>query len=348
MILKELNYDYLGIARAIIVGDSGFEYTTQIDGELKRSWCSCPINVFNKEEPCKHILFLLGIIEREKMVNKREDLNHLATGSMIVDNLLGGGVPYGIVTGVFGPPMAGKSMFNYQAGLANIKYTKDKTLLIDTEGLRPQDFKTILTKFKDRWNLSDEDVSKRFEMITTLGDTKLKSIQKLFMMMGVLFTWEQSEGGRYTPYFNECKATMPDEKWAEYSLIIIDSMTKPLKDCFGSNTPNLPARAQIIDRLFGKLFDIARRHNTAILISHHASCDPMVWGKDPGSMWGGDPVLYNTKYAIEFFEATKKVKEETGWGIETRRVKLVRRPDEQTTNEWIPIRLQKDFGYTDT
>ena len=348
MHVKSLFYDNLGIARSIIVSDSGEEYSTSLDKELKRSWCSCPNWVFNKQ-PCKHILFLLSKVEKGKMVNNKSKLNYMSTDSQILDDLLGGGVPYGIVTAVFGQPTAGKSMFGFQMCIANVKHSGIKTMYIDTEGLRPHDFKNVLKKFnKDRWNLTDKEIDEKCELITTLGDIRLLSVQKLFMMFGYMLTFDLSKNGKYTPKFDITTPTIKDEKWNDYGLIVLDSLTKPIKDSMGANTQNLPARAQLIERLFGKLYDVATRHNLAIVINHHASVNPVTpFGRDFGKMWGGDPVLYNSKYAMEFIDATNKIKNDTGWGVEARRVKLVRRPDEQVTDELIPIRLKKDYGYTD-
>ena len=51
MILKDIWYDNRGIARAIILSNSGKEYNTCLDSEYNRFWCSCPASVYNKDEP---------------------------------------------------------------------------------------------------------------------------------------------------------------------------------------------------------------------------------------------------------------------------------------------------------
>jgi hypothetical protein len=72
------------------------------------------------------------------------------------------------------------------------------------------------------------------------------------------------------------------------------------------------------------------------------------FGRDLGKPYGGDPILYNSKYAIQFIDAPRKLKDETTWGEECRRIKLLRRPDEPTTGELIPVRLRKDWGFCDS
>ena len=73
----------------------------------------------------------------------------------------------------------------------------------------------------------------------------------------------------------------------------------------------------------------------------------MPFGRDLGKPYGGNPILYNSKYALEFIDATSKIKTETGFGEGARRVKLLRRPDEQYTGELKVVNLKKDFGFTD-
>jgi RecA/RadA recombinase len=133
-------------------------------------------------------------------------------------------------------------------------------------------------------------------------------------------------------------------------MVIVDSITKPIKDSIGANTQNLPARAQLMERLFGKLFEIATRHDIAMIVTHHATVNPVTpFGRDFGKIWGGDSTMYNSKYAIEFIgDCPLKIRNETGWTVpESRRVKLIRRPDAQADGELHPIRLKNDWGYVD-
>jgi len=347
MIIKSLQYDNLGIARAIIVGDSGKEYITCADSELCRSWCTCPSYIFSKEgKSCKHIIHLINNLEYDKMVKKK--LNFIATGCNKVDELLGGGVPYGIVTSIYGEPTAGKSLFGHQVGLANIAETGNNTILIETEGLRTYDVRAIQYKFMDRWGLDKKTVDDKYKVIHTMGDIQLKSYQKMFQLFGYIVTDEISKNGKYTLKFTNCTPKLKEKELEETSMIIIDSFTKPVKDSVGSNTQNLPSRAELMQRLYGKLYDIAARYNIAVVVNHHASINPvMPFGRDLGKPYGGNPVLYNSKYALEFIDAPKKLQTETGWGNETRRIKLLRRPDVPQDDQLYPVRLKKDFGFCD-
>jgi len=348
MQILSIFYDNIGIGRALILGDSGKTYNTNVDLEMNKAWCSCDSYVYNKDKACKHISYLLMNLEFDKMVNKIDSLDKLSTGSDTIDKLLGGGIPYGTITTIFGEPKCGKSMLAYQVGIANIDKTNLKTLYIDTEGIRKQDFFSIINKFNSRYNVPPKELTDKFQYITSLADLKLKSIQKLFQIFGFLPMIEMSKGGRYTVQFETCAPTIKEEEWKNYSMIIIDSMTAPLKMAIGSSTANLPTRAQFTERLFGLLIEIAMRHNIAVIVNHHASVDPMnLFGRDFGKAWGGDPILYNSKYALLILDADAKTRKETNWNHEARRVMLIRRPDEQDTNQKYPVRLMKDYGYTD-
>lgn len=347
MILKELFYDNIGIARGLIVSDSGKEYNACIDYDLMRSWCSCPSFVYNPEDRCKHIIFLLGKINVDKMKPK-QNLIFVETGSPTIDNLLGGGLQYGIVTAIYGEPTAGKSMFAYQMCLANIAKTGKDSIIVDTEGLRDYDIKVMLYKFMKRWNLDKDTVDKKVKIVHTAGDLKLRSIQKLSQLFGYMPTLDLSKGGRYQVKFDICAEKLTPDMLTNASMIIIDSMTQPLKTSVSSQTANLPARAQIVERLFGKFHKVAQAYNIALMVNHHASVNPAtMFGRDLGKPYGGNPILYNSKYAIEFIDAPKKIQQETGFGIDARRVKLLRRPDEQTTGELHTVRLKKDYGFCD-
>jgi len=236
MNIKELYYDNIGIARAIIESDSGAQYCTSVDSELFRSWCSCPYYVFNNTT-CKHIIHLMNNLEYDKMT-KKTNLNFIDTGSKTVDDLLGGGIPYGIVTAIFGEPTSGKTMFGKQMGLVNIAKTGKKTILIETEGLRDYDTKVLLYKFMNRWNLDKKTVDDKFTIKHTLGDVQLQSIQKLLQMFGYIASFEISKKGKYSTKFNNCTPTISDKEFRDTppSLEkIFNKIKKSFEETFGPN-----------------------------------------------------------------------------------------------------------------
>ena len=361
MILKEISYDLSGICRAIIEGDKGIEYVTNVSIEgnsYDTAWCTCSAFVFSKTEmPCKHINFLVSRLDRSKMVDKKKELSRIPTGSKIIDDLLGGGAPMKLITTLFGEPMSGKTLLGYQIGINNIKLNDKETLLIDTEGVLEEDLNSLLYKFGNRVGVDKELIADKFRMVKTYNDKQVQSIQKLMMMFGYMPKMELSEGGKYKLIFNTCKETLTEKELENISCIIVDSLTKPVKDSVGSETANLPARAQIVERLFGKFYQVAELHNIAIVVLHHASINPAPHhpGQDPGHVYGGNPIYYNSKYILQILRGTAKEKELSCgedkneiWGQGARRVQLIRRPNEQATGLKIPVRIRKDWGFTDS
>ena len=199
--------------------------------------------------------------------------------------------------------------------------------------------------------LTKEDIDKNFVIKSTLGHPQYNSLQALFMMFGEVLLIDQSEkGGKITPTFRTKKSTplIRPDALEKFSMIILDSLTNPLKATIGSNTQNLPARAQIEERLYSIFSHLATKYNMAIPIIHHVTYNPVTpFGVDYGNMWGGDSILYNTKYAIQFWTATSKIQKDTGWGIEARRVRLFRSPFKKATGEWKVVRLKEDYGFCD-
>lgn len=356
MWINEIFYTPDGIARAKIIGDSWNEYCTSIDLGDVVYWCSCPSYIYGNGNTCKHIRFLYRNLEKDKMKNKSHELAKLPTGCETVDDLLGGGIPHRLITALFGDPATGKSWIGYQSGMNNIKLNKKKTLLIDTEGLTQNDLDNILRKLRKRFDVSEKDIKDKFEMIKTYNDPQMQSIQKLMQMFGYMVTFEMSEkGGKYKVIFRHCDETLKPEKLKDISMIIVDSLTKPIKDSIGSETANLPARAQIVERMFGKLHQVADLYNIAVIVIHHQSNPPPVgpYKKKPYA-YGGNPVYYNSKYILQIFNSTQKERsikckenQKKTWDIEARRIALMRRPDEQSTGEKYPIRLKKDWGFID-
>lgn len=357
MHLVSIYYDNNGTARAIVEGDRGIEYCTSINRTEWISWCSCEAYVYSSIGlPCKHIRFLNKNLDVNKMVDRTDELFKLPTGCKTVDDLLGGGIPHKLITALFGDPATGKSWLAYQSGVNNIKINKKKTLLIDTEGLTQNDLDNILGKLRSRFGVSEKEIKENFQMIKTYNDPQMHSIQKLLQMFGYMVLFEMSEkGGKYKVIFKHCEDTLKPKELEGISMIILDSLTKPIKDSIGSETANLPARAQIVERLFGKLHQVADLYNIAVIVIHHQSNPPPVGPyRIKPYAYGGNPVYYNSKYILQIFDSTKKERDikckenqKKTWQIEARRIALVRRPDEQATGEKIPIRLMKDFGFTD-
>ncbi len=346
MRLKSIFYDGYGFARAIIINNKGVEYDTCLDPTMRDTHCTCADAVYRKNQKCKHIIFLMGKVKMEKM-KKNMNETKIKSECEKIDDLLGGGIQQGAITGIVGKRMVGKSMFSYQVGLANLKQTKKKTLLIDTEGTPIYDVRVLQYRFGKRFDLKPEEINERFVMKTTIGDAKYKNLVKLLRMLGLEVRITQSDRGKMTPIFKPCSAELDDTELKKYSMIILDSMTTPMETFVTETTSNLPTRSQIEARLFGILTHIAKLYNIGVIVTFHTTYNPAAIGyTDHGKPKGGDVIVYNTKYILQFDDAINKEKKDN-FGSETKRAKLYRHPIKIPGNKWDLIRLKEDYGYTD-
>lgn len=349
MMLLELNYDRCGIARALVLSNSNAEYCVNVDIDRGFSWCDCPYYFFHKT-PCKHINFVMPYLDYSKMNDERSELMNLTTGSDIIDEILGGGVPIGITTAFTGVQEAGKSFLLAQLALSNIEKFGTNSIIIETEGYREEDYKEkIAGKMLDRFNLKKSDLNK-LKFISIVSDWEENGLQKLCKLLGLELRMIQkkqtdlNKGSKIQVHFIPCKPGLNKKLLDNTGFIGLDSLTAPIKFNIGSEQQNLPARAQIEERIFGKSFMLAKTFDCAFAISHHISIDPTN-PRDLGTSYGGRDVLYNSKYGVQIMHgiATGRAK----WGNEARRVMMVRIPGIQKNWEKFDVRLKKDYGFCD-
>lgn len=345
MELISISYYNDQICKAIIEGDSGHEYITSLDADSGITWCSCPLYVFRRVDVCKHVLFLLDNIDYEKMKPTKRFKNFLS-GCTTIDTLMGSGFPLGSVTAVFGEPGAGKSILSAQLSLSSIKNLDKDVIIIETEGNRAQDYFELLYRFKDRWSISEEEINKRVHFHTIIGDYQNQAIVTLLRLVGYEAKIEKSsKGDKYTVTFKEIKPGLKEDILKNTGLLVIDSLTKPLKSSIGHKTQNLPARADLSARLFDKLYQIAYNYDICVIINHHSSIDPLKWGRDFGKIYGGDEILYNSKYVLEIVDSDMSARAK--YGDTARRCMILKHPYQSNVRELHPVNLKKDFGFTD-
>ena len=281
---------------------------------------------------------------------KENKWKYLKSGCNTVDTILGGGFRYGTVTAVTSEPNIGKTKLSLQLALANVASTGKKSMIIDTEGEDRDDIMEILKRFGKRYNLSEDEIKKKITIVNCQGDIQEPSLIKLMKLFGYKLKLELSEkGGKYSVSFQNVKPEIDQYKPSDYSFIVIDSLSSPLKETIGTETQNLPARASIVQRLFGKLYQYAKTHNICFVVNHHTSRNPITpFGRDFGKVFGGDPVLYNSKYILQIIDSTSKIKKTKfqGFEDEARRVRLLRHPYIKS-DKLYDIRLKEDYGFVD-
>ena len=346
MIVKDIVYGSCGIIKAVIESDSGNEYTSSIDIDTQDTWCTCPIFVF-KKEVCKHILYLLDNLELDNMPKK--EYKNFLTGCMTLDSMMGNGFPQGTTTAIYAESGRGKTILSAQLALSCIKNLGQDVIILETEGNREQDYLELLGRFKDRWGLTDADIKKHLHFYSVISsfDNKSKAMIDLLNMVGYDVEIDQSKkGDKYSITFNECKPKLKQSDLETSGLLIVDSLTEPIKATIGHKSQNLPARSELISRMFSRLISIATNYEICVVINHHASINPLqMFGRDFGKPYGGDEVLYNSKYIVCIVDSDMAARAK--YGKSARRFFLLKHPYNPTVGELFPVNLKPDYGYTD-
>jgi len=304
--------------------------------------CSCEDYIYRKVF-CKHLValflrlneddkerFLKSFLESRKSVPSKIG-RPLSSGCEALDKLMGGGVPSGILLGIYGESKIGKTWLAYQLSSAISSQLKKPSLYIDTEGFS---FDKLREYFSRRFEGSEVHI------------TEARDIYRLLEFFGIKLVLKSSEGGRIDAIIE--LSSKPFESPAyrlirdlEYKVLVIDSLTEVLKR-FIPVPPqqNFPARAAVINVLFGRLEEIVSPLNIVGIIVHHQSKNPMMehsWGKP----YGGQNIMYNLKYLLQILPP-RKADIET-YGERCRRILRAYWPGLE--QEEVVVVLEKDYGY---
>jgi len=293
-----------------------------------------------------------------------------------LEALMVGGIHTGAPTLVFGIPNLGKTWLCYQAACACTRDPKygglgRPALYLDTEQFfRPDVHDRFYDMFKKKW--TDLPPKEKIDMRRT------ENIFKLFEYFGMELVIKQEEA-RNTAIIHfpterqkklaetavkkgakdveAVKGTFQAGNWLEnsplwkdfkeknYGIMIIDSITIPIKSVLPSTTQNLPARTTVLTALLGTLYDIAIAFDCAIIVTDHITRNPI----DPRSMgepWGGANVMYYIKNQYGLFPPTKDLIDKyIPDGLRVRRVERHRMPG--FDRELCTVMLGLNVGYID-
>ena len=289
-------------------------------------------------------------------------MDRLSTGCKGIDDLMMGGVPRGVATGFFGVPNIGKTWCCKQIAVKCILPEKEggfnkKVLYVDTESF---------FKDKETRDLYWSYFSKRWSIPSNLRDRMeiriIPDIFKLGSLFGIEFTiiqekervsaiakYPRKESSDKEPQ----KSSIQAENWIEYSplykemkkedygLVVIDSITVPIKAVIPKSTQNLPGRGTLEDPLLSAFSLIAGEFDIPVLFTNHAVRDPM--RQSYLKQWGGDDMLFFIKRWFGILEGLKEQKNQ--YGDRVRRIYRYRYPG---LDPMVSLALlQKDMGYID-
>lgn len=282
------------------------------------------------------------------------NMTKISTGCVSIDRIINGGVPLGTPIGIYGLQNIGKSILATQIAARFAQEGYD-VIYIDTESFYQlqEDWDRIFGWFEHRWDL-DSDVKDKIEVI------QLRDLFALGKFFGIEFQLIQEQArvsamAKFPKKWGSkaTKVTHQSQDWITYSkaykdlgkcekpgLVIIDSITVPLKSKISSVTQNFPARASVIQTLLDTALVVANEFNVSFLITNHGTKNPMGYGVQP---WGGGNMIYYIKRWIGIMSGLKPDREL--FGDQIRRMYRYRWPGLMTTTDKALLAL--DTGYVD-
>ncbi|MEM3074390.1 MAG: DNA repair and recombination protein RadA [Candidatus Pacearchaeota archaeon] len=216
----------------------------------------------------------LGFMDASEYAKKREDIEHITTGSKNLDNLLGGkGVESKAITEVFGAFGSGKTQIALSLSV-NVQLPKDKggasgkAVYIDTEGtFRPERIK----QYAEGIGANPEKVLKNIFIARAFNsDHQILLIEKISEMI---------------------------QNGEPIKLLIVDSLTAHFRAEF-SGRGQLADRQQRLNKYLHDLMKLAEQKNLAVLVTNQVMANPAMMFGDPTTPIGGNIVGHASTYRL--------------------------------------------------
>jgi DNA repair protein RadA len=216
----------------------------------------------------------LGFVSGDEFAKKREDVSHITTGSINLNNLLGGkGVETKAITEAYGAYGSGKT----QLGLClavNVQLPKEqggangKAVFIDTEGtFRPSRIRQIA----EGLGANAEKVLKNILVARAFNsDHQILLLDKIGEMI---------------------------KDGEPIKLVIIDSLTAHFRAEFAGRG-QLADRQQKLNRYLHNLMKLAEQYNLAVYVTNQVMANPAMMFGDPTTAVGGNIVGHASTYRI--------------------------------------------------
>lgn len=322
--------------------------------------CTCEDHLFQKVI-CKHLIALLKKVIATKGKRKRFDAFMLAylqgpsetamaedfisTGVESMDALMFGGFPTNVVTVLTGPYKKGKTWLAFQTAAHNAA-NGGKSLYVEAE--------KVYTR-KDRQARMLDIFGKRYETdlrknLTFSFPSDLYALCRQFGLDLKLTFKDKYVEANIDPGPHEAFPLYNIVKENGYNLVVIDSMTKPMKQLIPvPPNQNRGPRAGVINMLYGRMEKLAEDLNCAvILISHLSQAQGATRFEDPlGNVYGGTTIGFNLKYCVQIMPAGKShlTTAELDRGQVPKR--FIRREWVAEVKDEIIVKVLLDYGYVD-
>jgi DNA repair protein RadA len=194
-----------------------------------------------------------------EMLEERQNVKRIPTGSKALDQILGGGVEVGAVTEFFGEYGSGKSQIAHQL-CVNVQLVRDgkKAVFVDTEGtFRPE---------------------RILQMARKVGENPERFLAGI-LVVRVYDTDQQMLAVR----------KLKEIVWPEVELLVIDSISNLFRSEYGGRE-SLAERQQKLCRHLADLKTLAELNHLAVVVTNQVLARPEVFFGDPTLPVGGNIV----------------------------------------------------------
>ncbi|MFW5704202.1 MAG: DNA repair and recombination protein RadA [Nanoarchaeota archaeon] len=214
----------------------------------------------------------MGFETADKILEKRQSVNKIKTGSSAFDEMMGGGFETGAITECFGEFGSGKTQVGHQLAVAVQMPPEQgglgkKVIYIDTENtFRP------------------ERIIQMSEGLGLDPDVALKNIKiaRAYNSDHQMLLAEKAEDLL---------------KGEEYGVVVVDSLTAHFRAEFiGRGT--LSERQQKLNKHMHQLLKIADMYNVAVIVTNQVMSKPNVMFGDPTQAIGGHIVGHSSTFRI--------------------------------------------------
>lgn len=335
-----------------IESNSGKNYMIYID-KNNNGYCTCRSYYFKRK--CKHfeqIKKVKKMVLNWNSVEESKVIREFKSSLNIINDMFNGAAyTSDSIFGLFGLAGEGKSLLCIQEAFYLMSQGY-KVLYIDTEGsLVSQLRKYWAEVFMARFNLSKEDLSKRFFIQNFREDEfagKEEKIEKVLYYFGdnieiekkgnkIELKWLEKKGRK--PKDNRSLIEKDIDKYG-IDFIILDSITNPIRIAISSNPQNYPAKSDIEARILGHLLELQVEYNVGMLITLQASYNPVNPYDNEVSMRGGLSAAYNIKRRVSLVRRNKI-------GFENIRIFFFERGETGSSKSTVGFAKIDDFGFDD-
>ncbi|MBN2052304.1 DNA repair and recombination protein RadA [Candidatus Woesearchaeota archaeon] len=230
----------------------------------------------------------MGFQSGSDILEKREHIEKISTGSKNLDKLFGGGIQTGAITECFGQYGSGKTQIGHMLAVQVQQLDPDAgVIFIDTENtFRPNRIK----QFAESMGLDSDKILKNVKVARAFNsDHQMLLVEKAEEMIKQGF---------------------------KAKLVIVDSLTAHFRAEFiGRGT--LAERQQKLNKHMHALAKLADMYNLAVYVTNQVMAKPDMFFGDPTEAIGGNIVAHNSTYRVYLRRGKKG----------TRVAKLVDAPD---------------------